>query len=161
MYRSLLAGRDATGTRVAHCPAPDHSSEGRTRENGMRFPMLALALVFAVAPVARGQDNTGPLPPAPEPVEPDGFPWLCFATTITALCGTYVLVRRRERAVEAEYREGRASATAWYCRACARDVSGPQCPDCRAPNPFLTDPLAADTGRKAARQHQAGRGRRD
>jgi hypothetical protein len=109
---------------------------------------LALALSLTVGPAARGQDDeAGP----PEPTADPGFPWLCFATAVTALAGGYVLVRRREQAAEDEQRRGRRPAVPWYCRACDRDVTGPACPACGAPNPFLHDLTAGDTGPRPGR----------
>jgi hypothetical protein len=110
---------------------------------------LALALALTHGTVARGQDD----PDAP-PADPElqaGFPWACFATTVAALGGLYVFVRRREQAVEADQRLGRGRATTWYCCACDLDVSGPACPHCRAANPFLSDPPDGHTGTRPSR----------
>jgi hypothetical protein len=104
---------------------------------------FALVYVLALVPGATtyGQIDAAPRPADSDPDAASGFPWLCFVTSVAALVGLYVVVRRRERATEAEYRSGRAPEAVWYCRACARDVSGPICPHCRAPNPFTNEPV--------------------
>jgi hypothetical protein len=127
----------------------------------MRPPLtLALALALAVGTVARGQEDPGPRPAGPEPADDHGFTWLCFATSVTVLGGLYVLVRRREQAVEAAHRDGRRPAASWYCRACSRDVSGPECPACGTPNPFLHDAPSTDTGPRADSRSKGGGRRR-
>jgi hypothetical protein len=99
---------------------------------------LALALTFGAA--AHGQDEPESPRPDPEAAE-QGFPWLCFATSVAALGGLYWLVRRRERELGLDGPGARQPESAWYCRACDRDVTGPECPHCQAPNPFLHEPL--------------------
>jgi hypothetical protein len=112
---------------------------------------LALTLALVVSPVARGQDDADA--PAADPDSPrgSGFGWVCVVTAVAAVGGLYVLVRRRQQAAEEEWRRGRGPATPWYCRACAKDVSGPACPHCQAPNPFHHGPLDADVDTAAAR----------
>jgi len=95
---------------------------------------MAFALTFVPVGTIRGEADSDS--PAEEPAAGQGFPWLCFAVSVAALSGLYVLVRRREREVEADQRRGGKPAAAWYCRACDRDVSGPECPRCRSANPF-------------------------
>jgi hypothetical protein len=111
-------------------------------------PVWALAVALAVATAARGQDVPDPPPADPEAAAEAGFPWLCFLTSVAALGGLYVLVRRREREVGLDRPGVRKPEPGWYCRACDKDVDGPECPRCHAPNPFL-DELA---GRHAGRQ---------
>jgi hypothetical protein len=111
---------------------------------------LALALVLAPCPVARGQDDAD-VPAAnpaadPESARGQGFGWVCMVAAVAAVGGLYVLVRRRQQAAEEDWRRHRGPATAWYCRACDRDVSGPACPHCGAPNPFQHEPLDAGPG---------------
>jgi hypothetical protein len=98
---------------------------------------FALAFVLAFVPVAT---THGQVDADADPDASGGFPWLCFVTSVAALVGLYVLVRRREQATEADFKVGRTPETAWYCRACDRDVSGPTCPHCHAPNPFTHEP---------------------
>jgi hypothetical protein len=104
---------------------------------------FALAFALALVPVATtsGQIDAVPRPADSDPDAASGFPWLCFVISVAALVGLYVVVRRRERATEAEYKAGRRPDDVWYCRACDRDVSGPICPHCRAPNPFIPEPI--------------------
>jgi|SRR5262245_23509890 len=104
---------------------------------------LLLALTQNVGIVAAGQDDKEYPRADPEAATADGFPWVCFATSIAAIVGLYALVRRREQAIESDQMQGRRPATAWYCRTCARDVEGEDCPRCHAPNPFQHD-----TGRR-------------
>ena len=99
------------------------------------------------SPAAR---TTWPSPAAPEPAADKEFPWLCFATTVTVLGGLYVLIRRREQAVEADQRSGHLPELAWYCRACDRDACGPACPTCGSPSPFSQDLSDADPGPQPA-----------
>jgi hypothetical protein len=107
---------------------------------------LALALTFGAA--ARGQDPTDEPPPPPEEAEAQGFPWLCFATSVAGLGGLFWLVRRRERELGLDQPGARRPETAWYCRACDRDVTGSECPRCRAPNPFIHEPVLRDDRRR-------------
>jgi hypothetical protein len=65
----------------------------------------------------------------------------------------YIFVRRREQAAEAERKQNGTTATPWYCRACARDVIGPECPRCRTANPFLHDSAESDSGQRPIRKH--------
>lgn len=123
----------------------------------MRTPTRALTLTLALTlwAAARGQDDDAPAPPAdPEVAAEQGFPWACFAMSVAALGGLYVLVRRREQAAEAEQRLGGPPPPPWYCRACDRDVSGPECPRCGAPNPFLDAVPVADPDSRR-RRHRA------
>lgn len=113
---------------------------------------LALTLALTLGATLRGDDDVEPAPPPPGPAVDGGFPWLCFVTTIGAFAGLYVFVRRREQAAEAERKRNGGSATPWYCRACAKDVSGPECPNCRAANPFLHDWTERDIGAQPRRQ---------
>lgn len=115
------------------------------------LPRFAFALALALVPVAMtsGQIDAEPRPADSDPDAASGFPWLCFVTSVAVLVGLYVVVRRRERATEAAYRSGRAPGAVWYCRACARDVSGPICPHCRAPNPFTDEPVDHAAGKRA------------
>jgi hypothetical protein len=101
---------------------------------------LALALSLAPACAARGPADADVPAADPEPAADRGFPWLCFATSVAALTGLYVLVRRRERATDSDRREGRGPEAVWYCQVCDRDVSGPACPRCRASCPFADEP---------------------
>jgi hypothetical protein len=114
---------------------------------------LALTLALYVGAVSRGDDVADAAPAAPEAVADRGFPWLCFITTVGAVAGLYVFVRRREQAAEAERKRCGASASPWYCRVCARDVSGPECPLCRAANPFLSDWTEGDIGVRPTHRH--------
>jgi hypothetical protein len=111
---------------------------------------FALAVALALVPVATtyGQIDSEPRPADSDPDATSGFPWLCFAASVAALVGLYVVVRRREQATEAEYKAGRRPEAVWYCRACDRDVSGPICPHCRAPNPFIHEPAERDRPEK-------------
>ena len=117
---------------------------------------LVVALTVALGAPAVGQDNpdlsaTEPEVAAePEAAAEQGFPWLCFATAVGALVGLYVLVRRREREAGVDGQPGRAAAAPWYCRACDRDVDGPECPRCGATNPFLD--VAAEAERVTRRR---------
>jgi hypothetical protein len=119
----------------------------------------ARALVLAPARLARAQD---------EEDDPDGgqrFPWLCFTTSLAAIGGLYVLVRRREEAIEEDLRRGRGPEIGWYCRACDREVTGPECPRCGAENPFLHEPrhveVVTRAGRVASRHGGRGHGERN
>jgi hypothetical protein len=112
---------------------------------------MVMILTLTLGAAAHGQDDPVAPPANPEADAASGFPWLCFATAVGALGGLYVLVRRREQALEADGRPGRGPGTNWYCRACDRDVSGPACPDCGAPNPFLDIPSVPDPGRRRKR----------
>jgi hypothetical protein len=105
----------------------------------MGIPIRALALALTLSATASAQDLPEPVPPDPEPAAEAGFPWLCFATSVAALGSLYVLVRRREREVGLDRPGVRKPELGWYCRACDRDVTGSECPHCRAPNPFLQD----------------------
>lgn len=98
---------------------------------------VALILLLPLGSSSRGDDNAGPA--APEAVADRGFPWLCFITTVGAVAGLYVFVHRREQAAEAERKRCGAIASPWYCRACDRDVTGPECRRCGAVNPFLNE----------------------
>ena len=113
---------------------------------------LALAIALSFGVVSRGDDGDDAAPTAPEPVAERGFPWLCFATTIGGLTGLYVFVRRREQAVEIERKRCGGSAIPWYCRACAQDVIGSECPRCRTANPFLHDRIESDIVARPKRQ---------
>jgi hypothetical protein len=86
-----------------------------------------------------GDEGSDAVPADPDAVADRGFPWLCFASSIAAAGGMYVFVRRREQAVEADRKRSRGKESAWYCRACGRDVAGPECPRCHAASPFLRD----------------------
>jgi hypothetical protein len=119
----------------------------RTRILLVKFA-LTLALALVLVATTYGQNDAGPRPADSDPDAASGFPWLCFVTSVAALVGLYIMVRRRERATEAEYKSGRAPEAVWYCRACARDVSGPICPHCRAPNPFIHEPAERDRPEK-------------
>ena len=112
---------------------------------------LALALALSLTVVSHGEDPDA-LPAAPEPVAERGFPWLCFATTIAALTGLYVYVRRREQAAEAERKRYGVGATPWYCRVCVQDVTGSECPRCGAANPFLHDRIESEIRARPRRQ---------
>jgi len=105
----------------------------------MVTPIRALALALALAAPARGQDLLDAPPPDPEPPAEAGFPWLCFATSIAALGGLGFFVRRRERELGIDFLWGRKPDLGWYCRACDRDVTGSECPRCRAANPFINE----------------------
>src|SRR5688572_1160283 len=94
----------------------------------------ALVLVIAFGTAARGQEPTDIPLPDPDPAAEEQFPWLCFATALATLGGLAVLVWRTAQRVGPC-----GPGTGWYCRACNRDVSGPECPHCRAPNVFLHD----------------------
>jgi hypothetical protein len=98
--------------------------------------VIFLALTLGAAAAHGGEDPVAPLANAETAAEP-GFPWLCFVMAIGALGGLYYLVRRQEQSLAADGRPGRRPSAYWYCRACDRDVTGPECPDCLAPNPFL------------------------
>jgi hypothetical protein len=120
-----------------------------------RLTRFALTVALCLAPGARahGQDALENPPAIPEAADESGFSWLCFLTAVASLGGLYVVVRRRERAVEATVKTRGRPETAWYCRACDRDVTGPACPNCHAPNPFL-DAVAADDA--LTRRHRTG-----
>src|SRR5262245_20999802 len=87
---------------------------------------MAFALVFVSVGATHGEADPDAKPEGPAAEQ--GFPWLCFAVSVAPLGGMYLLVRRRERELEAAQRGGRRAAAVWYCRACHRDVSGLQCP---------------------------------
>ena len=109
----------------------------------------ALALMLLLTAPARGEDE----PVTPADAEADGgFPWLCFVTTVAALGGLYVFVRRRERTVEADERRRRGRLVDWYCRACDRDVTGRACPHCGTANPFGHEPPATSPPRDVGRR---------
>jgi hypothetical protein len=106
----------------------------------MRVPRTAawaLAVAVTVGAAARGQDDTYLPPPDPESATEQGFPWLCFVTSVATIGGLAVLVQRAKRKAQADGPGG-----GWFCRACGRDVAGPECPYCRAPNVFLHEPAA-------------------
>jgi hypothetical protein len=97
-----------------------------------------VALALALGAAARGQDLSDAPPPEPDPEAAEqGFPWLCFLTSVATLGGLFVLVRRREQEVHGDRPGIRELGAVWYCRTCDRDVSGKECPHCRAPNIFL------------------------
>jgi hypothetical protein len=106
----------------------------------------ALAVALTVGAAARGENPLEAQPSDPEPAAEAGFPWLCFAVSVAALGGLYGLVRRREREVGADRPGVRRPEPGWYCRACDHDVTGPECPRCHAPNPFLTEPAGRHAG---------------
>jgi hypothetical protein len=106
---------------------------------------LALTLALSLGTVSRGDDDVDSAPAAPEAVADRGFPWLCFMTTVGSVAGFYVYVRRREQAFAAERKRWGTSASPWYCRACARDVTGPECPRCHAANPFLAEHIGGES----------------
>jgi hypothetical protein len=122
---------------------------------------LALALALIVGAVARGQGEDADTWTA-DPDQPSGHgsTWFCFVIAVAAVGGLYVLVRRRQQALEAQWRGGRGPAVVWYCRACDRDVSGPSCPHCRAANPFAHERPDVDTDvppvRSASRPGRVG-----
>jgi hypothetical protein len=99
---------------------------------------FALVLALALVPVAA---THGQVDADTDPDAAGGFPWLCFVTSVGALVGLYVVVRRREQAAEEDCKSGHRPEAVWYCWECARDVSGPTCPHCRAPNPFIYEPI--------------------
>ncbi|HKB03891.1 MAG TPA: hypothetical protein VKD90_16840 [Gemmataceae bacterium] len=105
-------------------------------------PLWVITAALAIGTAARGQDLLNAKPPDSEPQAEAGFPWLCFLTAVAALGGLYVLVRRREREVGLDRPGVRKPEPGWYCRACDRDVTGPTCPRCHAPNPFLIEPAS-------------------
>ena len=107
-------------------------------------PACALVLAIALGAAARGQDPTDVPPTDPDPAAEQQFPWLCFATAVAALGGLTVFVLRAARKA--------GPGAWWYCRACDRDVSGPECPHCRAPNVFLHD-AAVGPADGARRRH--------
>jgi hypothetical protein len=102
-------------------------------------PVVVLALALCPETVLHGNEGSDAAPADPDNVADRGFRWLCFASSIAAVGGMYVFVRRREQAVEADRKRSRGKESAWYCRACARDATGLECPRCRAANPFLRD----------------------
>jgi hypothetical protein len=104
-------------------------------------PACALVLAVVLGAAAHGQDATDVPLTDPDPSAEQEFPWLCFATTVAALGGLAVLVYRAARKAGPG-----GPGTWWYCRACDRDVSGPECPHCRAPNVFVHD---QEVGRSA------------
>src|SRR3954452_15468623 len=104
-------------------------------------PAWALALTLALGAAARGEEDESP-PPPQEEAEAQGFPWLCFATSVAGLGGLYWLLRRRERELGLDHPGARRPESSWYCRACDRDVTGPECPRCHAPNPFIHDQVS-------------------
>lgn len=108
----------------------------------MGTPIRALALALALAPAAHGQHLLDAPAPDPEPSEPAGFPWLCFGASVAAIGSLCFLVRRRERELGFDCSGARQPDLGWYCRACARDVTGSECPRCRAANPFIHDRAA-------------------
>ena len=114
---------------------------------------LAIALSLITAAPTRGQTVLDARPAA-EPEDRSGFPWACFGLSVMALGGLYVLVRRRERAAEADPRLRRGPDIGWYCRACDKDVSGSECPHCRAPNPFVHEPIVANAGSRSGRHRR-------
>jgi hypothetical protein len=100
--------------------------------------ILVLALALGLGAVARGQDEDADTWSSdPDSSGSRGTAWFCFAASVGAIGGLYVLVRRRQQAAEANWRGGRGPAVVWYCRECDRDVSGSKCPHCRAANPFV------------------------
>ena len=105
----------------------------------MGTPIRALALTLALAAVARGQELLDSKAPDPEPAAEAGFPWLCFATAVAAIGTLGFFVRRRERELGVGRWGARKPDLGWYCRACDRDVSGPECLRCRAANPFIQE----------------------
>jgi uncharacterized RDD family membrane protein YckC len=104
---------------------------------GTPIRALALALALALAAAARGQDMLDAKLPDPNPAESGGFPWLCFAASIAALGTLGFFVRRRERELGIDFLGCRKPDLGWYCRACNRDVTGSECPRCRAASPFI------------------------
>jgi hypothetical protein len=100
---------------------------------------LAFALVLSFGVAGCSQANEGYAPKDVEPAAEGGFPWVCFATSVAGLASLYVLVRRREQLAELDQKHGRGNEIGWYCRTCQRDVSGPECPRCRAANPFVEE----------------------
>src|SRR5687767_4692057 len=101
------APRPALASVLRPLRTPRPSARGSNREDSMRTPThagfaIALALTLALGAAARGQDDPAAPPADPDEATGQGFPWLCFATTVGALGGLYVFVRRRERAAEAE-----------------------------------------------------------
>lgn len=121
----------------------------RTRMLARWAVALAVALAWIGTALGRGHADA-PLGAA-DPAAKQGFPWLCPVASLAALVGLYVLVRRREREVEADRKRGRGPENTWYCRECDRDVSGPECPRCRAPNPFHHEPADQPEDRRSAR----------
>jgi hypothetical protein len=123
----------------------------------MRSPTRArltvtVALALALGAAARAEDDAVAPPADAEPAAGQVLPWACFAISVAALGGLYVFVRRREQAIEADLRRGRRPPPIWYCRACARDVSGPACPHCQGANPFLDESAVVDTGTRSGRK---------
>jgi hypothetical protein len=109
-------------------------------------PAWALALALTLAAAAHGQQDPTDAPPPPpaEEAEAQGFPWLCFFTSVAALGGLFYFVRRRERELGLDRPGARGPERPWYCRACDRDVTGRECPRCGAPNPFLNEHEAVE-----------------
>ncbi|HVK12491.1 MAG TPA: hypothetical protein VM597_27320 [Gemmataceae bacterium] len=120
---------------------------------------LTVALCLALGARVLGQNAPETPPAIPEPADENGFSWLCFLTAIAVLVGLYVVIHRRERAVEATVRTNGRPETAWYCRACDRDVTGPACPNCHAPNPFLDSVAAGDALARRNRTGHRAKGR--
>ena len=118
-------------------------------------PALALGLVLLLGAAARGQEEDASST-ASDPESSGGSSWACFVISVAALGGLYALVRRRQREAAAAWHRGRL--VTWYCRACDRDVSGPACPHCQAPNPFLDAPTDHESGpgRRGPRRSAAG-----
>jgi hypothetical protein len=110
------------------------------------FLVLAFALTFVPVGSIRGETEPDVAPE--EAAAGQEFPWLCFAMSVGTLAGLYILVRRREREIEADQQRGGTSAAVWYCRACGRDVSGSECPRCRAANPFTHELVEQPAKRK-------------
>jgi hypothetical protein len=100
---------------------------------------FVLILVLSARTLAGGHDDVDFQQPAKTPANEEGFPWLCFVTSVASVVGLYVLVRRREQAVETEVKKGRGRLVPWYCRSCNRDVVGAECPRCLTANPFTDD----------------------
>jgi hypothetical protein len=109
---------------------------------------FASALTLILVPVAA---TSGQIPADSDPDAAGGFPWLCFVTSVAALVGLYVVVRRRERATEEGCKSGHRPEAVWYCRECDRDVSGSTCPHCGAPNPFTHEPLERPARKRTRR----------
>jgi hypothetical protein len=119
-------------------------------------PALALALTLVLGAVACGQGDADAAAD-PEPAAGPGSGWLCFAVAVAAVGGLYVVVRRREREIEADRRRGGGPESAWYCRACDRDLIGQVCPRCGTANPFLQE--APDPEARTRPGGAIGRGR--
>src|SRR5262245_6289518 len=115
---------------------------------------LLLALIFSSGMVAGSPDDED-FKRDPQAADDRGFPWLCFVTSIAAIAGLYVVVHRRQQAIESEIKKGHGPPIAWYCRACDRDVLGPEGSRWHAPNPYEHDDVARV---KTRRRREPGRG---